>query len=233
MLADFRAWLTDLAAGTVAAPTELPEDPVDLHTLLGQFTALRHEVNLQTKAVRAQQEQNAETLRQFGAVVSTLEAKADTPPDDAALRPLLKTLVDVADALGLACQEVERVDQAARTALTERRPADAPPASLWSRWFGGSTPTPQPDQSAARVEQLLASVLSGYRMSRQRLERSLQQHGLEPIPCVGVPFDPERMEVVEAVADSNHPAGTVVAVVRPGYLLHNKVFRYAQVRVAR
>ena len=39
-----------------AAPPPPPAEPVDLHTLLGQFLAVRHEVNLQTKAVRAQQE---------------------------------------------------------------------------------------------------------------------------------------------------------------------------------
>src|SRR5437660_9004479 len=65
VLADFRGWLTDAAAGRVAAPPPLESDAetVDLATLVGQFTALRHEVNLQTKAVRAQQERNADTLR--------------------------------------------------------------------------------------------------------------------------------------------------------------------------
>ena len=45
---------------------------VDLYTLVGQFTALRQEVNLQTRAVRAQQEQNAETLRQLAEAVDYL-----------------------------------------------------------------------------------------------------------------------------------------------------------------
>src|SRR5262245_21654472 len=61
ILADFRGWLGDVAAGNGALPPA-PEKRVDLHALIGQFVALRHEVNLQTRAVRAQQEQNAQTL---------------------------------------------------------------------------------------------------------------------------------------------------------------------------
>ena len=61
VLADFRRWLEDRPAGE-AAPPARPEPP-DLHTLLGQMIAVRQEVNLQTKAVRAQQELNTESLQ--------------------------------------------------------------------------------------------------------------------------------------------------------------------------
>jgi len=60
VLADFRSWLE--RAPAPAVPPAVPQ-PLDLHTLLSQFVALRHEVNLQTKASRAQQEQNAEAIR--------------------------------------------------------------------------------------------------------------------------------------------------------------------------
>ncbi len=41
------------------------------------------------------------------------------------------------------------------------------------------------------------------------------------------------MEVVEAVAESGRPAGEVIEEVRRGYLWKGRVFRYAQVRVAK
>src|SRR5215813_13018876 len=66
ILADFRDWLREAAPPFEAPPGA---EPVDLHTLVAHFTALRHEVNLQTRAVRQQQEQNAETLRQLEAAV--------------------------------------------------------------------------------------------------------------------------------------------------------------------
>jgi molecular chaperone GrpE len=70
-------------------------------------------------------------------------------------------------------------------------------------------------------------------MSVQRLERALQQHGLEPIPCVGQPFDPETMEVVEVVPQSDGGGSEVVEEVRRGYLWRGRVFRFAQVKVAK
>jgi molecular chaperone GrpE len=70
-------------------------------------------------------------------------------------------------------------------------------------------------------------------MSLQRIERALGQHGLEAIPATGQRFDPERMEVVEAVTDSGRPAGVVIDEVRRGYVYNGRVFRYAQVRVAK
>src|SRR6516162_3396144 len=77
ILADFRRWLTALAEAPPesrrADATTLTAEPPDLHTLLAQFTALRHEVNLQTKASRAQQEQNAETLQQLTSALDALE----------------------------------------------------------------------------------------------------------------------------------------------------------------
>ena len=70
-------------------------------------------------------------------------------------------------------------------------------------------------------------------MSLQRLERTLRQSGLEPIPCIGQPFDPETMEAVDAAAATGLPAGQVVEEIRRGYLWRGRVFRYAQVRVAK
>jgi molecular chaperone GrpE (heat shock protein) len=91
----------------------------------------------------------------------------------------------------------------------------------------------QADEATTRVRQLLDSAVTGYAMSLQRVERALQQHGLESIPAVGERFDPERMEVVEAVADSGTAPGEVTDEVRRGYLWNGRVFRYAQVRVAK
>lgn len=89
------------------------------------------------------------------------------------------------------------------------------------------------EDACDRVEQALASLVTGYTMGIQRIERALRRHGLEPIPTVGEGFDPERMEALEPVAGSGHPEGEVVEEVRRGYLWNGRVFRYAQVRVAK
>jgi molecular chaperone GrpE len=233
VLADFRTWLLDLAAAPPAAEPA-PPPAVDLHALLGGFVALRHEVNLQTRATRAQQEQNAETLRQLGEALEALR-QAPQPAQDEAIRPLLKTLVDLYDSLALAEREVRRVQEAVLAAP----PAEAPRRSLWARWFGAGPAADEAErgrqarEARERVRGMLASLATGYTMSLQRLDRALRQHGLEPMAVVGRPFDPERMEVLEAVADSGRGPGEVLDEVRRGYLRNGRVFRFAQVRVAR
>jgi molecular chaperone GrpE len=70
-------------------------------------------------------------------------------------------------------------------------------------------------------------------MSLQRVERALQQYGLEGMECVGQPFDPEHMEAVEVVQENGRAACEVIDEVRRGYIWKGRVFRFAQVRVAK
>ena len=450
--------------GQAALPAQAEEEspPIDLHTLLAQFIALRHEVHLQTRATRAQQEQNAETLRQLTETMDALriqQAQAretQTQAQEEVARPLLKTLVDLHDALTLAEREVRRAQEnilpileeitaslcevsleeeldivtparsasdtqarsvsdgiseldedeeevksslvgelsellkwadveekvkpetmpspessseettvpevvlAAETAPTPEEPprdetasppAETPPEpeqpqnsepkpeepapaplSFSARLFGRGwsvrqpqtaeetpppppvkapepalpsvpqphiwtpqvetdpeilippvlprseplpgevqtkieslgqthlpesgplTPPPLPDPETLqpplppepeeqppqvplevidRARQMLASVVTGYTMSVQRVDRALRQQGLEPIPTVGQPFDPERMEVLEVVPAGECLPGEVADEIRRGYLWRGRVFRFAQVRVAR
>lgn len=203
---------------------------------------------MQTRATRAQQEQNAAALEQLTRALDELrhESTESPPASEETQRPLLKTLVDLYDALALAEREVRRSRENLLPSLEKLAGPDAegqpvpPRLSWWSRWFAGSATT-SPDQertaqareAAERTRQLLESLLTGYTMSLQRLDRALRQHGLEPITTTGQPFDPERMEVLEAVADRNRTPGAVVEEVRRGYLWNGRVFRYAQVRVAK
>lgn len=237
-------------------------------------------MNLQTKAVRAQQEQNAETLKQLSEALAALEPPADElaepeeSPSDEALRPLLKTLVEVYDALALAERESRRVQEAVLPALEKAarpEPAGArhevpaqkvADAALpgWARWLGldskvraalevhqaglavglgeaqrteGERRRGDAETAAGQVRELVSSLLTGYAMGLQRLDRALRQYGLEPIACIGQPFDPEHMEVVEAVAGNGRPAGEVCAEVRRGYLWNGRIFRFAQVSVTK
>jgi molecular chaperone GrpE len=248
VLADFRSWLEQAALSPSEAPVPAPEaEPVDLHSLLAQFLALRHEVNLQTRAVRAQQEQNAETLSRLAEAVRAIDgARPEAPAGGDGVRPLLKTLIDLYDALALARRELQRVQEAVLPVLEDfarAEPAPPPPrpsflARLFGRGPGEAAPAagPRPGQAAevaGRLRAFLDSVITGYTMSLQRLERALRQQGLEAIPCAGRPFDPERMEVLEVVTDSGRPANEVLDEVRRGYVWNGRVFRYAQVRVAK
>jgi molecular chaperone GrpE len=207
ILADFRGWLE-------TQPDESPAEPrpIDLTTIVREFTALRHEVNLQTRASRTQLEQNAEVLAELRQAIESAGDSADDAPEPS--RPLLKALVEARDALGLAREQLERTLK-----------APPPPRSAWSRWFG-----PVED---GRQRDALEAVAAGYAMSLSRLDRTLEQHGFERIACAGLPFDPETMEAIEAVKEPGRTASEVLAEIRPGYLLDGRLYRAAQVRVAR
>jgi len=284
ILADFREWLQQLVFSASESgyndglDSAAPAETIDLHTLLGQFLALRHEVNLQTRAVRSQQEQSGDVLRQLVGALDLIRqnqaqaAQAAASATEEVVRPLLKTLIDLYDALALAAREVQRVQDSVLPLLEQLATADpddelpsppalppAPAPSRWGRWLGVKgvdttsltefasrlleqlkrerdqrrQQTQQIQAAAERIRLTLTGLLTGYTMSLQRLDRALQQHGLDPIPSVGEEYDPEFMEVLEAVSGTGQPSGEVIEEVRRGYLYKGRVFRFAQVRVAR
>ena len=248
ILSDFRAWLSEARDAPLAAP--LPE--MDLATVVQHFTALRQDVNLQTRASRTQTELNTQTLDRLQQALDSikqLQAQAQGNREqerDEAVRPLLKTLLDARDALALARREVQRM-------LDTPLPTPPPPPTLiiqlpwWARWLGlGASIDEQigawraqhdiyvaSDESANRLHSILDALLVGYQMSLQRIERAMQHQGLEAIDSLGLPFDPETMEVVEVVREEGRTATEVLNEVRPGYRWRGKLFRYAQVRVAK
>jgi molecular chaperone GrpE len=240
VLADFRDWLSEVTEPPHPAAPAAGAPAVDLHTLVAQFTALRHEVNLQTKATRTSLEQTGEALQELG---EALEELRERPAEDEEVTPLLRALVDVYDNLALALRQVTRQRETLEKPLSELAVAPSParPAGFWARLFGPAAP-----ESAARMERgrraaeaatlvrsALDGLIAGYRMSLARVDRALAEFELEPIPVEGEPFDPELMEVVEVAGDTGRPAGEVIEEVRRGYTRGETVFRYAQVRVAR
>jgi molecular chaperone GrpE len=263
ILADFRDWLRESAPVT---PDESPAaDPVDLHTLVGQFVALRQEVNLQTRSVRQQQEQTADAVQRYGACVESLEAlqrrqaDAQSQVETERLRPLLNGLVEAADAQMLAAREMARVVkalQAADSAAESLRNSRPEPmrttflgrllgigriveeqqnrlADFEARLNDRLTGSPSDSQDGNRFRAMIEGAAAGLAMGLQRLERTLRQHGLEPIAAEGQTFDPEQMEAVEVVPGSTRPGGEVIDEVRRGYRLNGRVFRFSQVRVAK
>ena len=59
----------------------------------------------------------------------------------------------------------------------------------------------------------------------------LTSNGLEVIPTVGAPFDPELHEAVSSVADETLNSGDIKEEYRKGYKIRGKVIRHAMVSV--
>jgi molecular chaperone GrpE len=76
------------------------------------------------------------------------------------------------------------------------------------------------------------SVAQGVTMILDQLLGFIEQNGVVRIDPEGEQFDAARHEAVEAVATADVPENTIVGVVQPGYMLHDRLLRPAKVRVA-
>lgn len=83
---------------------------------------------------------------------------------------------------------------------------------------------------AARRE-AFASVLTALEMHRNALDETLREWDCRELPAAGRRFDPERMRAVEKAEAEEGPPGTVVEVVRAGWLCGADLLRPAEVRV--
>ena len=79
-------------------------------------------------------------------------------------------------------------------------------------------------------EEAADGLAEGLRLTVRQLEEALRSEGVERIPAVGQEFDPRLHEAVATVP--GEPPGQVVAEYLPGYRLHDRVVRAAQVAVA-
>src|SRR5581483_10260172 len=107
------------------------------------------------------------------------DGKAEESSDDEMLRPLLKTLVDVYDALALARREVQRMQKTLDELLVRTTGTVAPLESAgrdiptvrikpWRDWWLALTGRPVPPPTSSGLENRLAELeneLAGYRQA--------------------------------------------------------------------
>lgn len=83
-------------------------------------------------------------------------------------------------------------------------------------------------EKAGEAENLLA----GFRLVKQQLHTLLSRHECIPIPAENEPFDPNFHQAILQQPSTEMPAGNVLMVAQPGYKMHDRVVRPAQVIVS-
>ncbi|KAJ4763258.1 hypothetical protein LUZ62_073633 [Rhynchospora pubera] len=78
---------------------------------------------------------------------------------------------------------------------------------------------------------LLKTLLDGVNMTEKQLSEVLKKHGVEKFNPLNEQFDPRRHHALFRIPDVSKPSGTVAAVVKEGYMLHDWVLRPAEVGV--
>jgi molecular chaperone GrpE len=217
--------------------------PVGLLPLVEAFTALRHELKLQTKSARGLEETVQTALAALDRAVADLRGipSREAAAVERALQPLVMTLVELDEALdrgvrAFVATEVQVLERAAddlERALAERFAA----LSAWQRWrarnWHASAQQIGREQLAALSRQVMAPLREGYELIRARLQRLLAEQGIRRLDCVGRAVDPTQMTVVELVDDPQAAPETVLEELRPGYLWRDRVLRFAEVRAVR
>ena len=75
--------------------------------------------------------------------------------------------------------------------------------------------------------------MSGVEMTEKELLAILERYGVKRIAAEGQVFDPHVHEALYEIPDASVPHGTVLQVVQPGYIIHDRTLRPARVGIAR
>jgi molecular chaperone GrpE len=162
------------------------------------------------------------------------EAPAAEPSAEERLAALEAELADVKDRLLRALAETENVRRRAQrereeaikyavagfakdllsTADNLRRALDSVPAS-------------------EIADERAKSLLQGVAATERELLSVFERHGIRRIDPKGERFDHNYHQAIFEVENSQEPAGTVVEVLQPGYVLHDRLLRPAMVGVAK
>lgn len=205
LLARFTAYLDGL-------PAEGPvrhDSPPDLFSLFAEVAALKTEVKLEGRQVKA-------ALEEFRALVEPLTAsnrllenelercreQSKGGGEEVVDRGLLLELLELHDRL-----------RAGRDQATRFR---APwPARL------------------VRADAFASAMAEGLAINLRRLEDTLARRDVHPIDVIGRPFDPHIMHAGEVVVDDNKPEGVVVGERRRGFMIGDRLLRAAEVVVVK
>lgn len=77
----------------------------------------------------------------------------------------------------------------------------------------------------------IEALREGVRLIAQKFTETLRQRGVTQMEAAGEPFDPDRQEAVAKFAAGEEKRGLVIDVVQTGYMLGDKVLRFAKVVV--
>ena len=82
-------------------------------------------------------------------------------------------------------------------------------------------------------EPRLKNLVDGIEATERTLLKTFEKHGIQKLEPLDEPFDPNFHEVMFEAPAPGKPAGVVMQVVEPGYLLHDRLIRPARVGVTK
>jgi molecular chaperone GrpE len=247
----FRLWLLEARARGDGSAMREPSSNSGAHArarelgiidLIEEFTALRHELKLQTKSGRSLIDQSDATvlaLRQAVEQVRAVDAK-DAQAVWGAAKTLVEALADLDEALRRGECEIERARRQIATESLSRLTSILETNYRRRSWLKRRILRSYHHEVIEAVRsdgparaQLFDSFLEGYGLISKRLRRVLVAEQIAHIPCEGKPVDPQLMTVIEVVDEPRDRPGTVVKELRRGYTWKGRLIRCAEVQAVR
>jgi molecular chaperone GrpE len=84
-----------------------------------------------------------------------------------------------------------------------------------------------------QADPVVKSHIEGVELTERELLKVMEKHGIRRFDPQGQKFDPNLHQAVMEIPDPGVPAGTVVQVMQPGYMIADRVLRPAMVGVAK
>lgn len=79
----------------------------------------------------------------------------------------------------------------------------------------------------------LVNVLAGVEVTAKGLQKTFEKHGIQKLEPTEGKFDPALHEVMFEAENTGKPAGEIVQLLEPGYVLNGRLIRPARVGVAK
>ena len=90
-----------------------------------------------------------------------------------------------------------------------------------------------PPEARADAEAGIKSLVDGVELTERELLKALEKNGVRQFTPQGEKFDPNVHQAMYEVPDASVPAGSIVQVVQPGYMIGERVLRPALVGVSK
>lgn len=206
------------------------EQGSDLYSLWAAMTTLAQEVRVQGRlfkqlnetlneaSIEGARDQSAPGQQTPAAEAGGVEGpRSECAASGRPRKQEIDVLLDLRDRL-------ERGIATARRAAAELAPDRLPRLARWLGVGGGY---------ALRAQEVISALTHGCTLTLDRLDEAIVACGVDRIASQNRIFDPQRMTAVDIEETVAVPEGTVVEVYRDGYEWNGKVYRAAQVKVAR
>jgi molecular chaperone GrpE len=90
-----------------------------------------------------------------------------------------------------------------------------------------------PPEARSGAEAGMKSLVEGVELTERELLKALEKNGVRQFTPQGEKFDPNVHQAMYEVPDASVPAGSIVQVVQPGYMIGERVLRPALVGVSK